>query len=69
MAHTLKAPVDAAELIVNLRAEHEPRHLREAALAALAAWEAAGPDRRAEVEHVEHFRPARPTPTYRLATA
>ncbi|MCY3844473.1 MAG: cobalamin biosynthesis protein P47K [Acidobacteria bacterium] len=69
LAHTLKAPVDAAELIVNLRAEHEPLRLREAALAALVAWEAAGRDRRAEVEHVEHFRPARPTPTYRLATA
>ena len=69
LAHTLKAPVDAAELIVNLRAEHEPLRLREAALAALAAWEVAGPDRRAEVEHVEHFRPARPTPTHRLATA
>ena len=68
LAHTLKAPVDAAELIVNLRAEHDPRRLRESALAALAAWETAGPDRRAEVEHVEHFRPARPTPTYRLAT-
>ncbi len=69
LAHTLKAPVDAGELIVNLRAEDDPRRLNDAALAALAAWEAGGAGRRAAIDHIEHFRPAKPTPTYRMATA
>ena len=69
LAHTLKAPVDAGELIVNLRAEEDPERLNDAALAALAAWESAGGGRRAVIEHIEHFRPAKPTPTYRMATA
>ena len=69
LAHTLKAPVDAGELIVNLRAEDDPERLHDAALAAIAAWEAAGAGRRAAIEHSEHFRPAKPTPTWRLATA
>ena len=69
LAHTLKAPVDAGELIVNLRAEEDPERLNHAALAALAAWESAGAGRRAAIEHIEHFRPAKPTPTYRMATA
>ena len=30
--------------------------------------EAGGAGRRAAIEHIEHFRPAKPTPTYRLAT-
>ena len=68
LAHTLKAPVDIGELIVNLRAEDDPRRLNDAALAALAAWESAGAGRRAAIEHSEHFRPARPAPTYRMAT-
>ena len=68
LAHTLKAPVDAGELIVNLRAEEDPERLNDAALAALAAWESAGGGRRAVVEHIEYFRPARPTPTWRMAT-
>lgn len=68
LAHTLKAPVETGELIVNLRAEEDPGRLNEAALAALAAWESAGGGRRAAIEHIEHFRPAEPTPTYRLAT-
>ena len=68
LAHTLKAPVDAGELIVNLRAEEDPERLNDAALAALAAWESAGSGRRAAIEHVEHFRPAKPTPTHRMAT-
>ena len=69
LAHALKAPVDAGELIVNLRAEEDPERLNDAALAALAAWESAGSGRRAAVEHIEHFRPAKPTPTWRMATA
>ncbi len=69
MAHTLKAPIDAGELILNLRAEADPELLHDAALAALRGWEAEGGGRRAAIDHIEHFRPAKPEPTYRMATA
>ena len=69
MAHTLKAPIDAGELILNLRAEADPELLHDAARAALRAWEAEGDGRRAAIDHIEHFRPAKPEPTYRMATA
>ena len=69
MAHTLKAPVDAGTLILNLRAEADPERLNEAALAALSGWEAEIEGRRAAIHHIEHFRPAKPEPTYRMAAA
>lgn len=69
LAHTLKAPAEAGELIVNLRAEEDPQRLHDAVLAALAAWESSGAGRAAAIEHIEHFRPGRPTPTWRMATA
>ena len=69
MAHTLKAPIDAGELILNLRAEADPGLLHDAALAALHGWEAEAAGRRAAIDHIEHFRPAKPEPTYRMATA
>ena len=69
MAHTLKAPIDAGEMIVNLRAEADPALLHNAASGAFRAWEADGSGRHLSVEHMEHFRPAKPEPTYRMATA
>ncbi len=69
LAHSLKEPLDSGELIINLRAEDDPETLHAAALAAVEAWVAAGPGRRAEVRHSERFRPAKPTPTHRMATA
>ena len=69
MAHTLKAPIDAGELILNLRAESDPELLYGAALAALREWESDAAGRRVAIDHIEHFRPAKPEPTYRMATA
>ena len=69
LAHTLKGPLDSGELIINLRAEDDPEKLHDATLAALQAWASAESGRRAEVKHSERFRPAKPTPTYRMATA
>ena len=69
MTHTLKAPIDAGELILNLRAEADPELLHDAARAALRGWEAERQGRRAAIDHIEHFRPAKPEPTYRMATA
>jgi G3E family GTPase len=59
----LPGPVTGGRLIVNLRAEAAPEFLREATAAALGSVAGA----RAEVEHLEAFRPGRPTPTHRLA--
>jgi Ni2+-binding GTPase involved in maturation of urease and hydrogenase len=64
LAHALAEPLEAGELIVNLRAEADPETLRVLVLDAL---EHLAP--RHEVEHLECFRPARPVPTHRLLTA
>jgi hypothetical protein len=69
LAHSLKEPLESGELIINLRAEDDPENLHEAALEALRVWAAAGEGRKAEVRHSERFRPAKPTPTHRMATA
>jgi G3E family GTPase len=55
------------ELIINLRAEGAPVELKASALAALeqSAREA---HVTATTIHIEHFRPGRPKPTYRMAT-
>jgi Ni2+-binding GTPase involved in maturation of urease and hydrogenase len=68
LSHTLHDGLSGGELIVNLRAEGAPEVLRDAVRDALAEVAA---DRAASVKvvHVEHFRPARPTPTHRMATA
>lgn len=67
LAHSLKDPLESGELIINFRAEEDPAKLHAAALAALEAWTAAGRGRRAEIRHSEYFRPAKPTPTHRMA--
>ena len=62
LSHSLKAPLAAGELLVNLRAEGDPEVLRRCVLDALAACGC-----EAEVKHLEHFRPGKPEPTYRMA--
>ena len=62
LSHALAAPVTAGELLVNLRAEADPEILRRSVYDALA-----GCGVPVEVRHVEHFRPAKPQPTYRMA--
>lgn len=66
LAHRLVGPLERGELIVNLRAEGDPQLLSETALRVLR--HAAEQFRLAlTVHHREAFRPARPTPTHRLA--
>lgn len=62
LSHRLREPLAAGELLINLRAEADPELLRRSVLDALATlgWEA-------EVTHMEHFRPGKPEPTYRMA--
>jgi hypothetical protein len=63
--HRLQDDVDSGELLVNLRAEADPELLREAVLSALGNL---GPEFNVNIEHTECFRPAKPQPTYRMAT-
>jgi G3E family GTPase len=67
LSHRLAAPVQNAELILNLRAEDDPEQLwlrTEAVLASAAAEYGV----RAEIGQHEFFRPSKPNPTYRMAT-
>jgi hypothetical protein len=67
LSHRLSAPVQNAELIVNLRAEDDPDRLwsrTEAVLSATAAEYGVS----AEIGQHEFFRPSKPNPTYRMAT-
>lgn len=67
LAHALDEPIESAELIVNLRAEGSPEELHHAVTEALDRASRANAGLTMSVEHMEHFRPARPSPTYRMA--
>ena len=67
-SHSLKEPLQSAQLIINLRAEGEPELLKSATLESVRACGMSSGGFQATVEHVEHFRPAKPQPTYRMAT-
>ena len=62
---TLDEPSSNGQLIINLRAEADPSDLSAAVTVALKHTEAAHPGLRLNLEHHEHFRPGRPTPTHR----
>lgn len=65
LAHHLADDIENGELILNLRAEGDPDRLRSIVEAAL---ESVGDHGTAvSILHCEHFRPARPEPTHRLA--
>ena len=65
-SHRLQDYLQSGELIVNLRAEADPELLRAAVVETLADV-ALRADAKVEALHTEHFRPARPVPTYRMA--
>jgi len=65
LSHRLQDDLESGELIVNLRAEGPPELLQEAVTGALAGVPASR-GIRADVVHLEHFRPARPSPTFRM---
>jgi len=67
LSHALTDPLSSGELIVNLRGEGDPAALRRAVADSLASV-TAPLGVRAETVHMEHFRPSRPVPTYRMAT-
>jgi G3E family GTPase len=59
----LDAPIDSAQLIINLRAEADPELLHAAVQTALAN---APKNLTATLDHLEHFRPGKPEPTHRV---
>ena len=67
LSHALQEELTSGELIVNLRAEGDPEFLRSSVVETLADVSARA-GARVETIHMEHFRPARPSPTYRMAT-
>jgi len=69
MSHSLQAPLQTAELILNLRAEADPEVLQSAVNASLARIRGAHRDWNVTVDHMEHFKPGKPEPTHRFAEA
>ena len=69
LGFTLDEPANAGELVLNLRAEADPADLRAAVEAAVAALPGRHPGLAARLDHLEHFRPGRPTPTHRVTNA
>ena len=65
----LEAPVPAGQLIINCRAEADPDLIRAAVTGAVADLPAAFPGLTAQLDHLESFRPGKPQPTHRDATA
>lgn len=64
----LDAPVTGGQLIVNLRAEAAPETLRDAVRESVETLGAQCPGLRAQLDHLEFFRPGKPQPTHRFAT-
>ncbi|MDQ3621675.1 MAG: cobalamin biosynthesis protein P47K [Verrucomicrobiota bacterium] len=62
---TLEAPVTRGQLIINCRAEAAPEDLRDAVHSAVGELPARFPGLSAHLEHLEYFRPGKPTPTHR----
>lgn len=67
LVRPLTAPLVAGQLTLNLRAEADATDLRAALERALDQLRAAAPALTLTLEHCEHFQPARPVPTHRIA--
>jgi G3E family GTPase len=61
----LQDPSSGGQLIINLRAENAPEALAVIVRESLGHLERDVPGLTAGLEHLEHFRPGRPTPTHR----
>ncbi len=64
--YRLQDDIEAGDLILNLRAEGDPAFLRMAVEGVLRDLLA---ELNVKIEHIEAFRPGKPTPTYRMAMA
>ncbi len=68
LSQELEEAIPSGQLILNLRAEGAPEILRQAVETALANLPAQFPGISARLDHLERFRPGRPTPTHRLTS-
>jgi G3E family GTPase len=64
----LDAPVESAQVIINLRAEAAPEKLRDAVRGAVETLDATCPGVKAQLDHLEYFRPGKPEPTHRMTS-
>jgi G3E family GTPase len=62
----LEQQSDSGQVILNLRAEASPDLLASAIEEGLARLGKGMPDLKTRLDHMEHFRPGRPTPTHRM---
>src|SRR4029077_19753229 len=60
----LPEPSKRGQLIINLRAENAPEALAQTIRDALYAVQGSTPELTVRLQHLEHFRPGRPTPTH-----
>jgi G3E family GTPase len=63
----LEQPVQLGQLIINLRAEEDPERLASALRESVSELTSQMPQLKAALEHLEKFRPGKPTPTHRIA--
>jgi G3E family GTPase len=66
LSFQLEEPVTSGQVIINLRAEAAPEVLAAAVRDGLDAAAREFPELRATLDHMEHFRPGKPTPTHRI---
>src|SRR5262249_45669603 len=69
MSHSLQGDLRSGDLIINLRAEADPAILKDVVTEVIAQWKDVNAGAALNVLHLEHFRPGKPQPTYRYATA
>jgi G3E family GTPase len=69
LSQKLPESIESGELIINLRAEADPRLLNTAVNRAIIEAVDKTPTLFARMEHSEHFRPGKPQPTHRLEQA
>ena len=62
----LEEPVEKGQLIINLRAEAAPALLGQVVRQSLAAAASSFATLETQLDHLEHFRPGKPTPTHRF---
>jgi len=68
LSQELAEPLESGQLIINVRAETSPDNLRSAVESGVKELARRNRGLKASVEHLEHFRPGRPTPTHRIVT-
>lgn len=66
LSYRLETPVSTGQLIINLRAEAAPEQLGTIVRDALSVVERTFPGLTIALQHMEHFRPGKPTPTHRI---